>query len=215
MTDIAVGVDTAINTLAWAVARFADTAASQHRIMVLEVMGRNSGELARMAALASGAEIVITPERGSLTAEKIQGIAQRLERGMLRGRRHAIVLVAEGVDLGLSLAHHGHSNPTLRLADELQSYFRRQGSPFPELEARACVLGHLQRGGSSSVADRILAARFAEAAWEVITSPNERSGVLGIRCGSILLHDFEVSPDPERIEYEQKFYQLQKDVSKV
>jgi len=215
MTEMALGVDTAVNTLTWAVGQVADTAVSHRRIMVLEVMGRNSGELARMAALASGAEIVVTPERGPLTMDKIQGIAQRLERGMLRGRRHAIVLVAEGVILDPSLAQQGDTNPTMRLTRDLQAYFCRDVSPFPKLEARACVLGHLQRGGSPSVADRILAARFAEAAWEVITSPGERSGVLGLRNGVILLQDFEDSSDPERAEAIEKLYRLQKDVSKV
>jgi 6-phosphofructokinase 1 len=215
MTEMALGVDTAVNTLTWAVGHFADTAVSHKRIIVLEVMGRNSGELARLAALASGAEIVVTPERGALTMDKIQRIAERLERGMLRGRRHAIVLVAEGVELDASLAHQGDSNPTLRLTRDLQTYFRREGSPFPKLEARACVLGHLQRGGSPSVADRILAARFAEAAWEVITSPRERSGVLGLRNGSMLLQDFRTRVDPERTEAAQRLYQLQKDVSRI
>jgi 6-phosphofructokinase 1 len=215
VTEMALGVDTAVNTLTWAVGHFADTAANHHRIMILEVMGRNSGELARMAALASGAEIVVTPERGALTLEKMQGIAQRLERGMIQGRRHPIVLVAEGVILDPSLAHHGDTNPTMRLTRELQAYFCREGSRFPRLEARGCVLGHLQRGGSPSVADRILAARFAEAAWEVLTSPTEDSGVLGLCNGSMILHDFEVLIDPERAEAVEKLYRLQKDVSKV
>jgi 6-phosphofructokinase 1 len=215
VTEMALGVDTAVNTLTWAVGHFADTAASHHRIVVLEVMGRNSGELARMAALASGAEIVVTPERGSLTMDKMLGIAQRLERGLIQGRRHAIVLVAEGVILDPSLAHHGDTNPTMRLTRELQAYFSRDGSPFPRLEARGCVLGHLQRGGSPSVADRILAARFAEAAWEVLTNPTEDSGVLGLRNGSMILHDFAVLIDPERAEAVERLYRLQKDVSKV
>jgi len=217
MTEKAVGVDTAVNTLTWAVAHFADTAVSHPRIMVLGVMGRNSGELARMAALASGVEIVVTPERGALTMDKIQGIAQRLERGMIRAHRHAIVLVAEGVGLDRDLAHQGDSNPTMRLAHELQAYFRREGSPFPGMEARGCVLGHLQRGGSTSVADRILAAQFAEAAWETIANRWETSGVLGLRNGSILLQDFDfrLPIDRERAEAAQKLYQLQKDVSKT
>ncbi len=215
MSEIALGVDTAANTLTWAVGHFADTAVSHRRIMVLEVMGRNSGELARMAALASGAEIVVTPERGLLTIDKMQGIGERLDRAMARGRRHAIVLVAEGVVLDPSLDNQTNDNPTMRLAHELRTYFQRPGSSFPGLEVRACVLGHLQRGGSPSVADRILAARFAEAAWEVIVSHSERSGVLGLRNGLMLLQDFEVPIDPERNESAQRFYQLQKDVSKV
>jgi 6-phosphofructokinase 1 len=213
-TETALGFDTAVNTLVWAVGHFADTAVSHHRIMVLEVMGRNCGELARLAALASGAEIVVTPERGPLTEAKMEGIAQRLERSTLRGRRHAIVLVAEGVVLDPGLSSHRASNPTVWLAHELQAYFRRDGSPLPDLETRPCVLGHLQRGGSPSVADRILAARFAGAAWKAITSPHERSGVLGVRGGEILLQDFRFEPDLERSETAEQLYQLQKDVSR-
>jgi 6-phosphofructokinase 1 len=210
VTDLALGVDTAINTVAWAVGHFADTAVSHHRVMVLEVMGRHSGELARLAALASGAEIVVTPERGPLNSEKMQGIAQRLEQSMLRGRRHAIVLVAEGVVLDSP----GEMSPTLRLAAALQECFRREASSFPGLEVRACVLGHLQRGGTPSAADRILAARFAEAAWEAIVSESGRSGVVGLRGGQILLQDFQVEAGPRRTAEAQRLYQLQKDVSR-
>ena len=215
MTEMALGVDTAVNTLAWAVAHLAGTAVNHHRIMVFEVMGKKSGDLTRMAALASGAEIVVTPERGPLTAAKILSIAQRLERGMLLGRRHSIVLVAEGVALDPLLTEHGERTPTIRLASELEAYFRREESRFPDLEARACVLGPLVCGGSPSVADRILAARFAEAAWLVISSRRERSGVLGLRHGSILLQDFHGWHDPERIEAAERLYRLQKDVSRV
>ncbi len=215
MTEMALGVDTAVNTLTWAVGHFADRVISQHRITVLEVLGRHSGELARMAALASGVEIVVSPERGMLTADMIQRIAERLERRLLRGRRHAIVLVTEGVELDPALDQQADAKATPRLVRELQVYFSRAGSLFPDLEARACLLGELQRGGPPSVADRILAARFAEAAWEAIISPGEPSGVLGLQNGSVLLQDFEGPVDPERIEFGQRFHQLQKDVSTV
>jgi 6-phosphofructokinase 1 len=211
VTDLALGVDTAVNTVAWAVGHFADTAVSHHRVMVLEVMGRHSGELARLAALASGAGIVVTPERGPLTLDRLQRIAQRLERSMLRGRRHAIVLVAEGVVLGSP----AETTSTRRLAASLQDHFRREGSPFPEVEVRACILGHLQHGGSPSAADRILAARFSEAAWQAISSQPGRSGAVGLRVGRLVLQDFATAAANVRDEAEvQQLYQLQKDVSK-
>jgi 6-phosphofructokinase 1 len=213
-TEVALGFDSAVNTLAWAVGHVADTAINHHRIMVLEVMGQNSGALARLAALASGAEIVVTPERGPLTEARMLGIGQRLERAMHKGRRHAIVLVAEGVALDRSLGTQGPASATVWLAPKLQAFFRRAGSPFPEVEARASVLGHLQRGGAPSCADRILAVRFAAAAWQAIASPLERSGVLGVRGGEILLQDFQATPDLERAETAQQLYQLQKDVSR-
>ena len=157
MTEMALGVDTAVNTLAWAVAHLSGTAVNHHRIMVFEVMVSKSGDLTRMAALASGAEIVVTPECGNLTAARILSIAQRLERGMLLGRRHAIVLVAEGVALDPSLAEHGERTPTIRLASELESYFRREESRFPDLEAGAALF--LSR---SCAADR---PRSPTASW--------------------------------------------------
>jgi 6-phosphofructokinase 1 len=213
-TETALGVDTALNTLTWAVEHVADTDVSHHRIMVFEVMGRRRGELARVAGLAAGAQIVVTPRRGPLTAEKIQAIAQRLEQGMLEGRRLSIVLVAEGVKLGQSLARHGESNPTMRLARELQVYFSLKNGLFPNLEARACILGQLQRGGSPSPADRDLAARFAEAAWQTISRRRERSGVLGVRHGAIVLQDFHARIDPEQLETAERIYRLHSDVSK-
>ena len=214
MTEIALGVDTAANTVTTALGRLAGTAVHQRRVMVVEVMGRNSGELARMAALASGVEIVVTPERGPLTMEKIEGIGARLERSLLHGRRHANVLVAEGVRLDRELDRTADANPTMRLAHELKGYFSRRARYFAGLEVQSCVPGSLQRGGPPSAADRILAAHFAEAAWDTITTPSEGSGVLGVRNGLIHLQDFEVPVDPERAEYFRRFYQLQKDVSK-
>ena len=126
MTEIALGVDTAANTVTTVLGRLAGTAVHQRRVMVVEVMGRNSGELARMAAPASGVEIVVTPERGPLTMEKIEGIGARLERSLLHGRRHANVLVAEGVRLDRELDRTADANPTMRLARELKGYFSRR-----------------------------------------------------------------------------------------
>jgi len=210
VTDLALGVDTAVNTIADAVRKFADTAASHHRIMVLETMGRDCGELARLGALASGAEIVVTPERGGLTEEKMLGIAERLETSLLRGRSHAIVLIAEGVKTDPA----GPDGPAHALAKYLQSYFRRAGSSYPELETRPSVLGHLQRGGTPTVTDRILAARYAEAAWQEILPPKHSSGVLGLRKGEIRLHSFDDQANAGRSPVMQQIYQLQKDISK-
>jgi 6-phosphofructokinase 1 len=95
LSERSLGFDTAVNTVVSCVRQFNDTAGSHHRIMVLEIMGRQCGELAETAALASGAEIVVTPERGPLTKEKMSGIAERIEKSMELGRTHAIVLVTE------------------------------------------------------------------------------------------------------------------------
>ncbi len=213
-TEQALGFDTAVNTVTWAVSRFTDTEVRHPRILVLEVMGRSGGELARLAALASGAEVVVTPERGPLSESDTERMALRLERAMYRGRRQAIVLVAEGVVLDPSLAGRDDTTPTVWLAHQLRVLLRRDGRAFPDLEVLPCMLGHLQSGGSPSVADRVLAARFAGAAWKAIASPRERSGILGVRGGELLLQDFQVQPDPERTEAAEQLDQLQKDVSR-
>lgn len=207
-TELSLGVDSAVNTLMWAVERFHDTAGSHHRVMVLETMGRDCGELARLASLASGAEIVVTPERGELTIEKMQRIGGRLERSLLKGRSHAIVLVSEGVQTGGLLGQ----SPSQVLAEHLQRYFRREEAALPETEIRACVLGHLQRGGAPSAADRILAARFAEAAWDVISAREPRQGTIGLQLGRVGWKPFGArvcdSASPH-----QPLYDLQKAIS--
>jgi 6-phosphofructokinase 1 len=210
VTEVALGFETALQTLVQAIRHFNDTAASHHRIMLLETMGRDSGELARLAALASGAEIVLVPERGPLDQEKMEHIARRLERSLDRGADHAIVLVAEGV----RLEPPAKDRPTERFALYLQEYFRRPESRFPQLETRTGVLGHLQRGGSPSVADRILAARFAEAVWEAVAESGRPSGIVAVQRGRVGLRAFSAASEPERIEAARKGYLLQKALSR-
>lgn len=125
-TEMALGVDTAVHTLVWAVDHFIDTARSHRRVMVLETMGRESGDLARMAALASGAEMVITPEPGPLTQAQIEALAARIEGGMTRGRGHAIVLVAEGVKFDTPDAE-----PRLRSHGRLPAILPASRRPLP------------------------------------------------------------------------------------
>ena len=145
MTEMALGVDTAVNTLAWAVAHLSGTAVNHHRIMVFEVMGKKSGDLTRMAALASGAEIVVTPEARKLDRGKNPldrpaprtGNAPRPPPCDRSGRRGGV--------LDPSLTEHGERTPTIRLASELESYFRREevGSPTwkpaPACSVRSCA----------------------------------------------------------------------------
>ena len=204
------GVDTAINTVVAAVRHFNDTAGSHHRIMVLEIMGRDCGHLAETAALASGAEIVVTPERGPMEQLKMEGIAKLLEKGMLLGRNHAIVLVTEKVKVDPP----NPAGPTKTLADYLQDHLNGEGGVPPPVEVRYSVLGHLQRGGTPTAADRLLAADFAEAAWEHLAAGDPRCGVLGLVQDQIQLQDFHAVPGPEHAAQLSRIYQLQKDVSK-
>ena len=208
-SERSLGVDTAVNTLIWAIERFHDTAGSHGRVMVLETMGRNCGELARLAALGSGAEIVVTPERGSLTEEKAVGIGERIEESLRAGRSHAIVLVSEGV------AHDEvpGGSPAQALAVLLQNYFHRPESWVPQTEVRASILGHLQRGGAPSAEDRVLAARFAEAAWDAITPATPRGGVIGLCLGRVGWHPFGMQVVAGSV-MASSMYELQKSLSR-
>lgn len=141
-TDIAIGVDTALNTIVSAVDTLKATASSHERTFIIEVMGRDCGYLALMAGLAGGAEAVIVPE----SPPDYDRIATDLVDGYARGKQHGIVICAEGAAAGALVA------------EELA---RRCDLPL-----RVTVLGHLQRGGRPTVADRLLGTRLGAAAVE-------------------------------------------------
>lgn len=208
-TEMALGVDTAVHTLVWAVDHFIDTARSHRRVMVLETMGRESGDLARMAALASGAEMVITPETGALTAEKMASYAEEIESAMTRGRGHAIVLIAEGVKFDPPQKRNG----AYILRDAFQQYFEREGAPFQDLEVRPSVLGHLQRGGHATPGDCILAARFAEEAWKVILDPKSANGITALQHNKVTIVPFGCEDMPERAETSSSMDRLHDDLA--
>jgi 6-phosphofructokinase 1 len=208
-TDMALGVDTAVNTLVWAVDHFIDTARSHRRVMVLETMGRASGDLARMAGLASGAEMIITPESGALKAADMERLAAKIEGAMTRGRGHAIVLVAEGVEFDPPQKR----NRAYVLMDAFQQYFQRSGAPFPDLEVRPSVLGHLQRGGHTTPQDCILAARFADCAWINIGGATSKSGVTALRKNNIEIVPYGEPDMPERAAFSREMEQLHDDLS--
>jgi 6-phosphofructokinase 1 len=208
-TEMSLGVDTAVHTLVWAVDHFIDTARSHRRVMVLETMGRESGDLARMAALASGAEMVITPESGPMTEPRMRELAQRIEGAMTRGRGHAIVLIAEGVKFEPAQNRNG----AYVLRDAFQSYFGREGAPFPDLEVRPSVLGHLQRGGHATPGDCILAARFAEEAWKSLLDPQAKSGITALRYNKVEIVPFGCEDLPERAVHSRAMDTLHDDLA--
>lgn len=208
-TEMALGVDTAVHTLVWAVDHFIDTARSHRRVMVLETMGRESGDLARMAALASGAEMVITPEIGALTEKTMMAYAEEIEGAMTRGRGHAIVLIAEGVKFDPPQSRNG----AYILRDAFQKYFQREGAPFQDLEVRPSVLGHLQRGGHTTPGDCILAARFAEEAWKAILDPNGSNGITALQHNKVEIVPFGCEDLPERAEHSLAMDRLHDDLS--
>jgi 6-phosphofructokinase 1 len=143
-TGMAIGVDTALNTILGAIDRIKDTASSHQRAFLIEVMGRNCGYLALMGGVAGGAEVVLIPE----VETTLEEVAQGLLDAYIRGKAHCIVVVAEGYKPG-----------TQALVDYLNE--RREELGF---EVRVTVLGHIQRGGSPSAYDRLLATRLGAAA---------------------------------------------------
>jgi len=153
-TETTIGVDTALNTAVGYIDRLKDTASSHHRAFVVETMGRASGYLALIAALATGAEVALVPEV-TLTAEEV---AADVQASYTRGKAHYIAVVAEG------------ATPTAR---ELTEYLGQHPSGF---EARLTVLGHVQRGGAPSMRDRLLASQLGAAAVETLMAGG--SGVL-------------------------------------
>jgi 6-phosphofructokinase 1 len=165
-TDMAIGVDSALNTILEALDRLRDTASSHERAFLIEVMGRNCGYLALMGGILGGAEITIIPERDVELTE----IASRLEDAYLRGKNHAIAVIAEG-------AKHK--------INDIAKFLESQNVGF---EVRITILGHIQRGGGPSAYDRLLATRMGVKAVEFL-----RDGMSGVMVG---LRGQEMVPVP-------------------
>ncbi len=172
-TDVTIGADTALHRITDAVDAISSTAASHQRSFVVEVMGRNSGYLALMAALATGADWVLIPEAPPMLDDWEDKMCAVLKRGRELGRRDSIVIVAEG-------ARDWHGNPIS--SQHVASVMEEKLG----LEARLTILGHVQRGGAPSAFDRNLATLSGAAAVEVILqmgpdSPVPVIGILGNR----------------------------------
>jgi 6-phosphofructokinase 1 len=146
-TDTAIGVDTALNTALEAIDRIKDTASSHQRAHVVEVMGRRCGYLALMSAIAGGAEAVLVPEFEPRREE----IMRAFQKSWEQGKPHFIVVVAEGAPLS---------------AEEFHEFVNEAGGG---VESRITVSGHVQRGGSPTAFDRILASRMGTAAVKALS----------------------------------------------
>lgn len=147
-SDSTIGFDTALNTALDAIDKIRDTAASHDRLFIVEVMGRDSGFIAVDVGLAGGAEEVFIPENYT----SIDSAIQHIQRGIARGKTSSILVTAEGQNPGRAYD----------LADQIR---RKAG-----YEAKVCILGHVQRGGSPTAADRILASRMGFAAIQAVVN---------------------------------------------
>ena len=157
-TDSTIGYDTALNTIIDAVDKIRDTASSHERLFFIEVMGRDAGFLALNGALASGAEAAIIPE----IATEVDQLEDLIKNGFRKSKNSSIVLVAESEITGGAM-----------------HYADRVKREYPEYDVRVVILGHIQRGGSPSAYDRILASRLGEASIEALID-GQRNILLGI-----------------------------------
>jgi len=157
-TNMAIGVDTAMNTIMDAVDKLRDTASSHTRAFLVETMGRGCGYLAVMAGIVCGAEIVLIPE----VPTTVQEVAASLEDAYRRGKTHAIVIVAEGANI--------KTTELSQAIDAMDVGFK----------TRVTILGHIQRGGSPTAFDRMLAARLGTAAVQGILA-GETDAMVGLK----------------------------------
>jgi 6-phosphofructokinase 1 len=158
-TEVTFGFDTALHTATDAVDKIHTTAESHHRVMVVEVMGRDAGWIALEAGMAGGAHIILIPEIPFTLAK----ICEHLELRERYGKHFTIVVVAEGVKLPPEMKHLSGTMSVGNLVGDAIALLARK-------EVRVSVLGHIQRGGSPSPYDRILATRFGVAAVNLIAA---------------------------------------------
>jgi 6-phosphofructokinase 1 len=161
-SDVTIGVDTALNVPLESIDRLRTTASSHRRLFIVEVMGRNCGYLALAAGLAGGAEVIVAPER-ELSPEKV---VQLLHESRHRGKRHAVVVVAEGAQTNGHILHQFILNERVK-----------------DFDPRLTVLGHTQRGARPSAFDRLLATRLAARAAELLLR-DESGFLIGYRNGA-------------------------------
>ncbi len=175
-TDTTIGYDTALNTIMEAMDKIRDTATSHERLFFVEVMGRNCGYLALNSAIASGAEAAIIPE---ISMEKDQ-LAELIDQGFRKSKSSSMVLVAESEITG----------GALNLAERVKNQ-------YPQYDVRVTILGHLQRGGSPTAQDRILASRMGVASIQALIE-NQRNVMIGIRENEISYIPFKRAIKKER-----------------
>lgn len=183
-SDLTIGFVTALNTALAAIDKLRDTATSHNRLFIVEVMGRTSGYIALWAGLAGGVEEILIPE----TRTDLDEVCRKLEEGRARGKTSSIIVVAEGDEAG------GAFDIGERIRERIG------------YEIRVAVLGHLQRGGSPSALDRILATRLGAEAVDVL-----RRGEGGKMVG-LISNEIEVFPLEhawqEKKEIDLRLYQL-------
>ena len=167
-TDTTIGYDTALNTIMECVDKIRDTATSHERLFFIEVMGRDAGFLALNGAIASGAEAAIIPE----ISTEVDQLAELIKNGFRKSKNSSIVLVAESPITGGAMG----------LAERVKN-------EYPQYDVRVSILGHLQRGGSPTATDRILASRMGAAAIDALLE-DQRNVMIGVHNDEIVYVPF-------------------------
>ena len=165
-TEFTIGFDTAVNTVVEAVDKIRDTATSHERTYVIEVMGRHCGDIAVWSGVAAGAETIILPDQDVNVAE----IVEKLRRGHERGKKHSIIIVAEG---------HGNAVDIGKQIEKLSGF-----------DTRVSILGHVQRGGAPSAADRVLASKLGAKAVALLLEGKFGCAV-GMEKNRLVVYGFE------------------------
>jgi 6-phosphofructokinase 1 len=146
-TDFTIGFDTAVNTAVEAIDKIRDTADAHDRLFIIEVMGRDAGYIALHSGIATGAENILIPERKTIIADIVKALEEKERRHKLVN----LIVVAEGDEFG-------GANEVAKIIQER----------LPQQEVRVCILGHIQRGGSPSCSDRLIASRMGYHAVECL-----------------------------------------------
>ena len=188
-TDYTIGFDTAVTTVLEAISKIRDTSSSHERTTIVEVMGRHCGDIALYAGLAGGAEAVLVPEIDT----NLNEVCQRIVIGANRGKQHSLIIKAEGVNISSS--------------DLVEAIGRKTGR-----DTKLVVLSYLQRGGSPTLRDRLLATQCAAKAVELLRLGSD-SKAIGTVNGSIMAMDLEEALNQER-EVNREMFNLIRVLSK-
>ncbi|HBG22673.1 MAG: 6-phosphofructokinase [Syntrophaceticus sp.] len=172
-TDFTIGFDTAVNNVVDAINKIRDTATSHERVFIIEVMGHYTGHIALFSGLSGGAESILIPE----IPLNMDEVVFKLQRGLDRGKLHSIIVVAEGAASGMAVG---------------EEISRRTG-----LETRITILGHIQRGGTPTAMDRVLASRTGAKAVDLLQEGVSKK-MVGIMATELVAVDLEAILDGKK-----------------